>query len=91
MTELPEHVPVGAAGRKRERSPGGDAVQAALGIERIQQREEVVLVGASPVEEDERAFGLAGRRPRSKPKLAQGAACGAAFRIRGLCPRIRLN
>jgi hypothetical protein len=46
-------------------------VQPPFGIERVQQGEEVVFVGAAPVEEDKRAFGLARRRPRSERELAQ--------------------
>jgi hypothetical protein len=34
-----------------------------LGIEKVEQRIEVVLVRAAAVEEDERAGGLAGRLP----------------------------
>jgi hypothetical protein len=39
-------------------------VQPALRIERVEEREEVVLVGPAPVEEDERAV-----------RLARGRAC----------------
>ena len=49
-----------AAGRQLERSPGSGAEVPPRGIERIEQRVQVVLVGPPPVEEDERAVGLAG-------------------------------
>jgi hypothetical protein len=46
---------VRAAGGQRERGARRVAVQASLGIEGVDQREEIVLVGAAAVEEDERA------------------------------------
>ena len=49
-----------AAGRELERPARGDAEEPPLGIERVEQRVQVVLVGPAPVEEDERALGLAG-------------------------------
>ncbi len=47
--------------RKRERAARRDPEQAPLGIQRVEEREEVALVGAAPVEEDERPLRL-GRR-----------------------------
>ena len=49
-----------AAARGQEQRPAGrDAHQAALGVEEVEEGREVVLVGAAPVHEHERAFGLA--------------------------------
>jgi hypothetical protein len=56
--DLPHDVPVRSARRQRQRPPGGGAEQAPIGIEQVEQREEVVLVGAAAVEEDERAVGV---------------------------------
>ena len=53
-------VPVRAARRQRQRRARAEAVEAALGVERVEQRHQVELVGAAAVEEDERALGLAG-------------------------------
>jgi len=50
---------VGAARRQRERPARRDAREAPLRIEGVEQRKEVVLVGAASVEEDERALGIA--------------------------------
>ena len=51
-------VPVGSAGRKRQRPAGGDAKQAPLRIEDVEQWEEVVLVRTAAVEEHERSLGV---------------------------------
>jgi hypothetical protein len=48
------------SGRKRERAARGHAEQAPVRIEHVEQREEVVLVGAASVEEDERSLWLSG-------------------------------
>ena len=45
--------------RQEERAAGRDADQAALGVEEVEEGGEVVLVGAAPVHEHERALGLA--------------------------------
>ena len=47
---------------ERQRCPRRDDVQAAPRVERIGQTEQVVLIGATAVVEDEQAFGLAGGR-----------------------------
>src|SRR5262249_20780268 len=60
----PEHVPVRAAGRQRERPARRGADQPPLRIEGVEQREEVELVRAAPVEEDERPLG----RPDGGPE-----------------------
>ena len=51
------------ARRQRERAARAVSVEAALRVEDVEQREEIVLVGAAAVEEDERAGGLAVGRP----------------------------
>src|SRR5205085_1319805 len=53
-----ERVPVRAARRQRERAARRVAVQPPFGIERVEQREEIVLVGAAPVQQDECALRL---------------------------------
>ena len=53
-------VPVGAAGRQRQRAAGGGAEQASLGIEDVEQWKEVMFVGAASVKEDERTLGRPG-------------------------------
>jgi hypothetical protein len=50
---------VRAARRQRERPARRDAYEAPLRVERVEQRKEIVLVGAATVEEDERALGVA--------------------------------
>ena len=55
-------VPMGAAGRKVEWAARGHAEHSSLGIEQIEQREEVAFVGAAAVEEDEQSVGFACRR-----------------------------
>ena len=54
-------VPVRAAGRQRQRPARAVAVEPPLRVERVEQRQQVVLVRAAAVEEDERA--VAARRP----------------------------
>jgi hypothetical protein len=61
--DLLKLVPVRSAGRERERPAGGDAEQATLGIEEVEQRIEVVFVRATAMEEDERTGRFAGRFP----------------------------
>ena len=56
-----ERVPVRASGRKRERPARREPEQTPLGIERVEEREEVALVGAAAVEENERPLRLARR------------------------------
>ena len=71
----PRHdVPVRAARRQGQRPARRVAVQPPLRVERVEQREQVVLVGAAAVEEDERALGLAGRRA-----LADGHTSSRGF------------
>ncbi len=60
---------MGAPGRQREGAARGEAEQAPLGVQRVQQWEEVVLIRAAAVEEDERAFGLPGSRALQRVQL----------------------
>jgi hypothetical protein len=62
VADLADHVPVGAAGRQGERPARRDAQQPPLGIELVEQREQVVLGGAAAVEEDKSALGVGGGR-----------------------------
>jgi hypothetical protein len=50
------------ARRERERPARRDADQPPLGVEHVEEREEVVLVRAAPVEEHERPLRPAGSR-----------------------------
>ena len=64
-----------AAGRDvRDRGAGREPQQAALRVELIQQRSQIVLVGAAAVQEDQRALGLAGRLPDAMWKVGYGFA-----------------
>src|SRR5207248_161700 len=63
-------VPVRAARRQRERRPRRVAGEATLGVERVEEREEVVLVGAAAVEEDERSLRLPRGGALEVPELA---------------------
>src|SRR5207253_3068708 len=56
-------VPVGAARRERERPARRDAEQASPRVEVVEHREEVLLVRAAAVEEDEQSLRVAARRP----------------------------
>ena len=52
-----------AARRQRERAARGDAEQPPFGVERVEERMQVVFVGPAAVQEDERSLRLAGGRP----------------------------
>ena len=67
----PRHqVPVVAGrARQRQRRPRRDHPQPPLGVERVGQPQQVALVGAAPVVEDEQALGLA-RRPGARSAAA---------------------
>ena len=53
MADLVHGVPVSAAGRELERAARRHAEHSSLGVEQIEQREEIALVSASPMEEGE--------------------------------------
>jgi hypothetical protein len=50
---------VEAAGRQLQRAARAGADQPAAGIERVEQREQVLLAGAAAVHQHERALGVA--------------------------------
>ena len=64
-------VPVAAARRQEQRPAGRHADEPALGIEHVEERGEVVLVGAAAVQEHERALGLARGRAHALDELAR--------------------
>jgi hypothetical protein len=74
---------VRAAGRERERPPRAQADEPALGIERVEQREEVVLVGAAAVEQDEGADSVAAGLSDSVLERL-GAQCFGCAAVDGL-------
>jgi hypothetical protein len=45
--------------RQPQRPPGSEAGEPVFGVELVEQTEQVVLVRAAPVEQDERTLGLA--------------------------------
>jgi hypothetical protein len=59
IADSPQGVPVRAARRERERPARRDSEQPALRVEDVEEVEEVELVGAAAVEEDEQALRLA--------------------------------
>ena len=63
IAHLAYGVPVGAAGRERQRAARGGTEQTPIGIEHVEQRKQVVLVRAAPVEEHQRPFRVACRGP----------------------------
>jgi len=81
VAELPERVPVLSPRRQRERPARSHAVQATLRVERVEQREEVVLVGAAPVEEDERAVRVPRGRAGSRFQAQRAAQASRGFVI----------
>ena len=60
-----------ASGREVERTARRDAEQQSLRVEHVEQREEVVLVGAAAVEEDDRAGGVTLRRAHPVGELVR--------------------
>ena len=60
---------MGAPGRQVERAARRHREQPARRVEHVEEREEVVLVGAATVEQDEQALGVRGRRA---PQEVQG-------------------
>jgi hypothetical protein len=60
--DLAHDVPVRPARRKRQRTARRCPEEAPVGVEDVEQREEVVLVGAAAVQEDQRALWLGAGR-----------------------------
>ena len=67
-----------------ERRAGRHPEQPALRVELVEQPEEVVLVGAAAVVEDQRPLGLAGRLAQPVDQVARLAAAHAGVAVRGL-------
>jgi hypothetical protein len=65
MAQAGDLVPVRATGRQGQRPPRRDADEASARVEHIEEVEEIVLVGPTPMEQDERALGIRCRRPHS--------------------------
>ena len=76
-----------AARRQQQRAARSDAEESLLRVERVEQRVQVVLVGPAPVEEDERAVGLAGSGP--DPGFEQFGQLLAAQASRGFGSGVR--
>ena len=74
--DLVKRIPVRPARRERERTARRDPEQTPPGVEGVQQREQVVLVRAASVEEDERtlrvARGLPNERSQRLAQLSRG-------------------
>ena len=89
--DLADDVPVSAAGRERQRAPRRRRDEAPLGVEEVEQRIEVVLVGAASVEEDERALGFSRRGAKPGLEAHRAAAVsrgfGSGVRIGSTCER----
>ena len=85
----PRHdVPVRAARRQRQRPARAVSVQPPLGIEHVEQRKEIVLVGAAAVEEHERAGRLAGGGALADDHAERSARrFGSGVRIRSTWSR----
>ena len=66
--ELPERVPVPATGRQGERGARRRSNEAAFRIEEVEQREQIELVRAASVEQDECSLGLACRGLDARPE-----------------------
>ena len=60
--DLADDVPVPSSGRERERAARAVPVEAALRVERVEQRQQVVLVGAAAVVEDEQPLRISAGR-----------------------------
>ena len=65
-----ERVPVTSARRELEGAAGRDAEEPPVGVEEIEEREEIVLVRTATVEQDERARRLAGGLAPASDELA---------------------
>ena len=83
-----DDVPVRPARRQRERPARAVAVQPPRRVEHVEERKEIVLVGAAPVEEDERTGRLAGSGTLADDHAERSArGLGSGVRIRSTCSR----
>src|SRR5205814_10286728 len=78
QADAADGVPGRPAGGQRQRRARRRASQAALRIEEVEQGEEVVLVRAPAVEEDERARRISGRRSEPVSERVEPAQRAAA-------------
>jgi hypothetical protein len=68
VPDLADDVPVGSPGWQRQRAAWKDSDQPPVWVEGVEERFEVVLVGAPTVEENERAARFPGGRPDARPR-----------------------
>src|SRR5262249_37983199 len=85
VADARDDIPVRAARWEGQRAARGEALQPLLRVEHVEQREQVVLVRAAAVEQDERALGLAGSGP-----LADDHALAARRAARGFGSGVRI-
>ena len=72
-----DEIPVRAARRQRERATREDADEPPLGVERVEQRLQIVLVAAASVEQYKSSLGLSGRRAqRGRERHRGGTVSG---------------
>src|SRR5262245_60052520 len=95
LADLLDYIPVAAAGRDvGERTSGAYPDQPALGVELVEQRVEVHLVGAAAVKQDQRTLGIArgltDTMDQSRIRVVHGASLGERKPLRrrrhGLIP-----
>ena len=82
-----EPVPVRAARRQRPRPAWRHAQQPAFRVELVEEREEVVLVGAAAVEQDEGARRIAGGRPLARRQRHAARGSGSGVSTGSICSR----
>ncbi len=56
---------------RSDRRAGGETCQATLGVEQVEQREEVVLIHSAPVKQDERARGVGAGGPEPMDEVVE--------------------
>lgn len=71
VADARDDVPVRAARRQRQRAPRREVIEPLLGVELARERDEIVLVGAAAVEEDEGALRLTRRLADERAQLGQ--------------------
>jgi hypothetical protein len=74
IPELTHDVPVRPAGRQPQRRARRQPEQPSLGIERVEKREEVALIGPAAVEEDQCSRWIAVRWPDAVDECGETAA-----------------
>ena len=93
VADLAHRVPVRAAGRQAQRPARRDPDEAPLRVEHVEERHEIVLVGPAPVEEDERALGLARRLAHEGRQVFCHASRGfrSGVSVGSICSRSSSN